>query len=96
MTTHTVSPHVLVNGTRLLTLDTDDEGRKGIAVFTSREKAEEVAPENYKALYISAEDLLRLSKSMHVWLVALIGLEGHLEGSILTVDVFTAALNGEM
>jgi hypothetical protein len=87
---------VLVKGSRVLTLDTDDEGREGIAVFTSREKAEEVSPEGYRALYIDADGLLKLSEALHVWLVALIGLEGHLEGSILTVDVFTAALEGEM
>jgi|SRR5215216_525331 len=94
--THTISPHVLVNGSRVLTLDTDDEGRKGIAVFTSCEKAEEMSPDGYSALYVGPEDLEKLAESLHVWLVCLLGLGGDLEGSVLTTDAFIGALLEEM
>jgi hypothetical protein len=95
--THTISPHVLAHDDgRVLCLPTDGRHeRKGIAVFTSKEVAEEMSPDKFRAVYCGPEELGTLSEALHIWLVRLIGLGGDLEGSILSLDAFIGALLGE-
>ena len=50
----------------------DTQERQGIAIFTSREVAEELAPDGFEPLYCGPEDLLLLAECLHVWLVCLL------------------------
>ena len=98
MTKYTITPHILTREDgRVLCLPADDtQERQGIAIFTSREVAEELAPDGFEPLYCGPEDLLLLAECLHVWLVCLLSRDGELNGSVLTTDVFAAALEGEM
>jgi hypothetical protein len=87
---HTISPHVLVGDGSVLTLPTDDDDRPGIAVFQSKGLAEELAPDGFRPAYCGPEELEKLAEDMHIWLVALV--QGGLQGSIFTVDMFLALL----
>jgi hypothetical protein len=55
-----------------------------------------VAPEGFYAVYCGTEELEELSATLNVPLVALLGLDGDLEGSIFTVETFVGVLLGEM
>jgi hypothetical protein len=87
---YTISPHVLVGDGSVLTLPTDDDDRLGIAVFQSKGLAEELAPDGFRPAYCGPEELEKLAEDMHIWLVALV--QGGLQGSVFTVDMFTALL----
>ena len=98
MTKYTITPHILARSDgKVLCLPADDtQERQGIAIFTSREVAEELAPDGFEPLYCGPEELLLLAECLHVWLVCLLSRDGELNGSVLTTDVFAAALEGEM
>jgi hypothetical protein len=88
--TYTISPHVLVSEEGVLTLPTDDDARQGIALFTSRDAAYELAPKGFLPVYCGPEELEKLAEVLHIWLVALVG--GELEGAVFTTDAFVAVL----
>jgi hypothetical protein len=96
--TYSITPHILTHHDGgVLCLPTDESNEhKGIAVFTSRYVAEEMAPDGFYPVYCGPKELERLAETLHVWLVVLIGLGGDLEGSVLDLDAFVGALLDDM
>ena len=95
--TYTLSPHILTSDDgRILCLPTKGDTHQAVAVFANKDVADELAPKGFYPLYVSLQELQGLSEGLHVWLVALIGLGGDLEGSVFTTDAFVGALEGEL
>jgi hypothetical protein len=78
---HRIRPHIAVKD-GVLSMPVDDDGRRGIMIFASRTAAEEMSPPGYFPVSVSVREIEKLSEALHVWLVALVGLDDdELDGS---------------
>ncbi len=97
--THRIAPHILrveveSEGEGVLNAPMDDEGRRGLLVFTSHEQAAEFAAETdvdaLKPTPVTPEDIEAVCANHGYALVGFLGLEGEGEVSVFSSEVVPA------
>jgi hypothetical protein len=97
--THRIAPHILrvelkQGDEAVLNAPMDDEGRRGLLVFTSREQAAEFAAgtdlESLEPTPVTPEDIEAVCTNHGYALVGFLGLEGEGEVSVFSAEVIPA------
>lgn len=97
--THRIAPHILrtevePEGEAVLNAPMDDEGRRGLLVFTSYEQAAEFAAETDVAALeptpVTPEEIEMVCTNHGCALVGFLGLEGEREVSVFSSEVVPA------